>query len=135
MKIDVNTVVSITESSTEINFREFWKLLVRNNQSFTVSLIARQENQTLFDSIPIAVYKAKAKTPRNVDGLAEEIYVAIKNTLRKEALMERKVSIVFYEAISNSFRNKIESFVASHSAMEARIKVSEATSGMKYKVL
>lgn len=135
MRIEENTVVNIVESSKSINFREFWKLLVKNNQSFTVQLIIHQNSPSLFDHVPVIAYQAKAKTPRNVDGIAEEIYVAIKNTLRKEALMERKVSIIFYESISSRFKNKIETFVTSHTAVEGRINVSEATSGQKYKVL
>lgn len=136
MQIDEKITVTITESSHDINFREFWKLLVKNNQAFAVSLVAHQDNHTtLFDVVPVVAYMAKARVPRNVDSYAEAIYVAISNMLRKDGVMQHKVTVTFYEALSTAFKAKLRTFVASHSALESRLSVSKATTGKTYKVL
>lgn len=135
MNIETNTIVTITAPVCEVLFREFWKVMVKNNQSFTVSLVTHKGNADLFSSTPVAAYVERAVVPRRVDSIAEELYVYLKNATNKEELVEKNVHIVFFEQIKPSFRAKLEQFVNSFTAMVARISCSKASSGKEYKLV
>ena len=135
MNIEANTVVTITAPVCEVFSREFWKIMVKNNQSFTVSLVTNEDNADLFSSTPVAAYAERATAPRKVDSIADELYVHLKNATAKEGLVEKQVHIVFFEQIKPSFRTRLEQFVNSFVAIVARVSCSKASSGKEYKLL
>lgn len=135
MNIETETIVTITAPVCEVLYQEFWKIMVKNNQSFTVSLVAHEDNADLFNSTPVAAFAERAIAPRKVDSPAYELYMALKTAVYKEELLEKKVQITFFEQIKPSFRTKLEQFVNSFTAIVARVSCSKASSGKEYKLV